>query len=98
MPDLSSLAGLMGGLGGGGGGGGGGMPDLSAMMNNPALMSMAESMMANGGLERLMSNPAMANIVRACSFPLNDGPLCLFASGNRQIECRAVVGCPICPN
>lgn len=41
MPDLSALAGLMGGMGGmGGGGGAGGMPDLAAMMRNPALMNM----------------------------------------------------------
>jgi small glutamine-rich tetratricopeptide repeat-containing protein alpha len=43
--------------------GGGGMPDLASMMNNPAMMQMAQQMMANGGLERLMSNPAVANMV-----------------------------------
>jgi small glutamine-rich tetratricopeptide repeat-containing protein alpha len=43
--------------------GGGGMPDLSGMMNNPAMMQMAQEMMANGGLERLASNPAVANMV-----------------------------------
>jgi small glutamine-rich tetratricopeptide repeat-containing protein alpha len=44
-------------------GGGGGMPDLASMMNNPAMMQMAQEMMANGGLERLASNPAVANMV-----------------------------------
>jgi small glutamine-rich tetratricopeptide repeat-containing protein alpha len=46
-----------------GGGGAGGTPDLASMMNNPAMMQMAQQMMANGGLERLMSNPAVANMV-----------------------------------
>lgn len=61
LPDLSSLAGMFG--GGGGGGGGGGMPDLAGMMNNPAVRQMAQSMMANGGMERLMQNPAIANML-----------------------------------
>ncbi|BEJ16350.1 hypothetical protein CspHIS471_0509550 [Cutaneotrichosporon sp. HIS471] len=56
MPDLSSLASMLGGAGGGAGGAGG-MPDLSEMMRNPQMMAMAQQMMANGGLERLMSNP-----------------------------------------
>lgn len=64
MPDLSSLAGM---FGGGGGGGGGGGPGLASLMQNPQLMQMAQSMMANGGLERLMQNPAVRNIVRVVS-------------------------------
>lgn len=36
------------------GGGAGGMPDLSAMMNNPMIAQMAQSMMQNGGLEQMM--------------------------------------------
>lgn len=59
MPDLASMASMF----GGGGGGGGGMPDLSSMMNNPAMMQMAQQMAANGGLEKLMSNPAVMNMV-----------------------------------
>lgn len=62
--------------GGGGGGGGGGIddvlrslgqggaPDLASMMQNPALMNMAQQMMGNGGLENLMRNPAINNMVR----------------------------------
>jgi small glutamine-rich tetratricopeptide repeat-containing protein alpha len=46
-----------------GGDGAGGMPDIAGMMNNPAMMQMAQQMMANGGLERLMSNPTVANMV-----------------------------------
>ena len=46
-----------------GGAGGSGMPDIASMMNNPAMMQMAQQMMANGGLERLMSNPTVANMV-----------------------------------
>jgi small glutamine-rich tetratricopeptide repeat-containing protein alpha len=49
--------------GAGAGAGAGGMPDLASLMNNPAMMQMAQQMMANGGLERLMSNPAVANMV-----------------------------------
>ena len=52
--------------GAGGAGGAGGMPDLAGMMNNPAMMQMAQQMMANGGLERVMSNPTVANMV-SCS-------------------------------
>lgn len=37
--------------------GAGGMPDLAGLMSNPAVMQMAQSMMANGGLEGLMNNP-----------------------------------------
>ena len=48
---------------GGAGAGAGGMPDLASMMNTPAMMQMAQQMMANGGMERLMSNPAVANMV-----------------------------------
>ncbi|KAJ2482747.1 Small glutamine-rich tetratricopeptide repeat-containing protein 2 [Coemansia sp. RSA 2320] len=36
--------------------------DFASLMNNPAMMNMAQSMMANGGLERLMSNPAVAQL------------------------------------
>lgn len=58
MPDLSSLAGLMGGLGGGGGG----MPDIASLMQNPQMMQMAQQLMANGGMERLMNNPTLRNM------------------------------------
>jgi small glutamine-rich tetratricopeptide repeat-containing protein alpha len=51
-------------LGGGAGAGGGlGGMDIAGMMQNPALMNMAQQMMANGGLENLMQNPAMGNMV-----------------------------------
>jgi hypothetical protein len=52
----------------GGMGGAGGMPDLASLMNNPMMMQMAQQMMANGGMERLMSNPNVANMVGV--FPL----------------------------
>jgi len=47
----------------GGGGAGGGMPDLAGLMNNPMMRQMAERMMGNGGLERMMQNPAVANMM-----------------------------------
>ncbi|KAB5593004.1 Hsc70 cochaperone (SGT) [Ceratobasidium theobromae] len=60
--DWSQMANLMGGMGGGAGGSGGGMPDLASMLNNPQLMAMAQQMMANGGMDRLMSNPAVRDM------------------------------------
>jgi small glutamine-rich tetratricopeptide repeat-containing protein alpha len=54
-PNLPGLADML--------GGGGGMPDLAGMMNNPMMMQMAQQLMANGGLERIMSNPAVANMM-----------------------------------
>jgi len=58
MPDLSSL------LGGQGGGGGGGMPDLSSLMNNPALMNMASQFMSNPAFSSMMQNPAVMNMAQ----------------------------------
>jgi small glutamine-rich tetratricopeptide repeat-containing protein alpha len=46
-----------------GGAGAGDMPGIASMMNNPGMMQMAQQMMANGGMERLMSNPTVANMV-----------------------------------
>ncbi|KAJ1723040.1 Small glutamine-rich tetratricopeptide repeat-containing protein 2 [Coemansia erecta] len=43
-------------------GAGAGGFDFASIMNNPALMSMAQNMMANGGLDRLMSNPAISQM------------------------------------
>ncbi|KAG0216146.1 hypothetical protein BGX33_000410 [Mortierella sp. NVP41] len=54
FPDLSAL----------GGGGAGGMPDLASLMNNPALMNMAQQMMQSGALNSLMSNPAMQQMAQ----------------------------------
>lgn len=45
------------------GGGGGGMPDIASLMNNPQLMAMAQQMAANGGLDSLMRNPSVADMV-----------------------------------
>ena len=42
---------------------GGGASDLASFMNNPMMMQMAQQLMQNGGLERLMSNPTVANMV-----------------------------------
>lgn len=53
------LADLLGSMGGGGGG----MPDIASLMQNPMLMQMAQQVMANGGLERMMQNPALANMM-----------------------------------
>jgi len=61
---MGGLADMLAGMGGGAGGAGGpaGMPDLGSLMNNPMMMQMAQQMMANGGLERLMQNPAVAGM------------------------------------
>lgn len=43
-------------------GGAGGMPDLGALLNNPALMNMAQQMMQSGALDNLMNNPNIARM------------------------------------
>ncbi|KAF9930037.1 hypothetical protein FBU30_000950 [Linnemannia zychae] len=53
FPDLGAL-----------GGGAGGMPDLASLMNNPALMNMAQQMMQSGAFNQLMSNPAMQQMAQ----------------------------------
>ncbi|KAF7340028.1 Hsc70 cochaperone [Mycena venus] len=74
IPDTGSTpsprgGGAPGGMGGmadllaGMGGGGGGMPDIASLMQNPQMMAMAQQMMANGGLDGLMRNPAVANMM-----------------------------------
>lgn len=61
---MGGMADMLRNMGGGGGGGGGGMPDLASLMGNPQIMTMAQQLAANGGLERLMQNPALADMVR----------------------------------
>lgn len=64
---------MFGNMGGAGAGrpGAGGMPDLANLMNNPMMMQMAQQLMANGGLERLMSNPALGNMVRVFPYRIS---------------------------
>ena len=59
--DFGAMADMMRNMGGGPDAGGAG--GLAAMMNNPMMMQMAQQMMGNGGMERLMQNPAIANMV-----------------------------------
>jgi tetratricopeptide (TPR) repeat protein len=40
-------------------GGAGGMPDLAGLLNNPAMMSMAQQMMQSGAFNDIMQNPEM---------------------------------------
>jgi small glutamine-rich tetratricopeptide repeat-containing protein alpha len=40
-------------------GGVGGMPDLGSLLNNPAMMNMAQQMMQSGAFNDLMQNPEM---------------------------------------
>lgn len=56
-PESSGAAGGMPNLGGAGG-----MPDLGSLLNNPALMNMAQQMMQSGALDNLMSNPNIARM------------------------------------
>ncbi|KAF9163389.1 hypothetical protein DFQ27_002916 [Actinomortierella ambigua] len=49
---------------GGLGGGAGGMPDLAGLMNNPALMNVAQQMMQSGAFNQLLSNPAMQQMAQ----------------------------------
>ncbi|CAO3691886.1 unnamed protein product [Umbelopsis ramanniana] len=51
--------------GGAGGGFPGGMPDLAGLLNNPAMMNMAQQMMQSGAFNDLMQNPEMmSNMAR----------------------------------
>mmetsp|Transcript_23876 Transcript_23876/g.29265 ORF Transcript_23876/g.29265 Transcript_23876/m.29265 type:complete len:390 (+) Transcript_23876:261-1430(+) len=64
MEQMNAMREQMGGGGGGGGGGGaGGMPDIASMMNNPAMMNMAQSMMQNPAMmnmaQQMMQDPNM---------------------------------------
>ena len=61
MPDLAGLASMLG--GGGGGGGGGGMPDLSSIMQNPMMRSMAQNLMSNPDMmNNIMNNAQLRNM------------------------------------
>jgi len=40
-------------------GGAGGMPDLSSLLNNPAMMNMAQQMMQSGAFNEMLQNPEM---------------------------------------
>ncbi|EPY52792.1 SGT2 family TPR repeat protein [Schizosaccharomyces cryophilus OY26] len=51
MPDLGSMF-------------SGGMPDLGSLMNNPAIMNMAQNMMQSGALNNMMNDPNIANMAR----------------------------------
>ncbi|KAI8144361.1 hypothetical protein BJV82DRAFT_607134 [Fennellomyces sp. T-0311] len=46
------------------GAGAGGMPDLGSLLNNPALMNMAQQMMQSGALDQLMNNPNLARMAQ----------------------------------
>jgi small glutamine-rich tetratricopeptide repeat-containing protein alpha len=67
-PGLGNVSDMLRGFGGGGapGGGGpgaGGMPDMANLMNNPMMAQMAQQMMGDGGMARLMQNPSVLNMV-----------------------------------
>lgn len=64
---MAGMADMLRGMGGGAGGGAGGMPDIASLLNNPMMMQMAQQMMANGGMESLMQNPSVRNMVRPFS-------------------------------
>ncbi|KAI7902452.1 uncharacterized protein BX663DRAFT_75858 [Cokeromyces recurvatus] len=44
--------------------GAGGMPDLGSLLNNPALMNMAQQMMQSGALDNLMNNPEISRMAQ----------------------------------
>lgn len=75
--DVGGMADMFRSMGGGGGAGGGGMPDLASLMGNPQIMSMAQQLAANGGLERMMQNPALADMVP--TFTLRCGYLVMIS-------------------
>ena len=38
--------------------------DLASLMSNPAIMQMAQQMMSGGGMEAMMQNPMIQQMVR----------------------------------
>lgn len=60
---LGGMAEMLRGMSGGGPGEGEGDSNIPSFMNNPMMMQMAQQLMANGGMERLMQNPSVANMV-----------------------------------
>jgi small glutamine-rich tetratricopeptide repeat-containing protein alpha len=83
---LGGLADTLRNMGGGDAGGAGGMPDIASLMNNPAMMQMAQQMMANGGMDRLMSNPTVANMVSCIKSILSYGVALLILSVLYQMD------------
>jgi tetratricopeptide (TPR) repeat protein len=41
-----------------------GLPDISSLLNNPALLNMAQSMMSQPGFSEMLNNPAMLNMAQ----------------------------------
>lgn len=60
--DFGGMADMLRGMTGGGSEGGGN-PDLAGLLNNPMMKQMAQQMMANGGIEKMMQNPKVAEMV-----------------------------------
>ncbi|OMJ17475.1 Small glutamine-rich tetratricopeptide repeat-containing protein 2 [Smittium culicis] len=44
---------------------GSGMPDLSALLSNPALASMAQNLMGSGAMDQILKNPEMAKMAES---------------------------------
>ena len=86
LGNLGGISDILQGMGMGGPGGGG-MPDIASMMRNPQLMAMA----ANGGLESLMQNPAVANMVCSESFDYTLSMMTHFLlDGSRPVRRHAL--------
>lgn len=90
LGNLGGISDILQGMGMGGPGGGG-MPDIASMMRNPQLMAMAQQMAANGGLESLMQNPAVANMVCSESFDYTLSMMTHFLlDGSRPVRRHAL--------
>ncbi|PVU95412.1 hypothetical protein BB561_001827 [Smittium simulii] len=50
------------GMNSGGPGGAASMPDLSSLLNNPALASMAQNLMSSGAMDQMLKNPEIAKM------------------------------------
>jgi len=53
------------GAGAGGAEGNAGMPDVSQLLNNPALLNMAQNVMSQPGFSDMLNNPAMMNMAQS---------------------------------
>ncbi|PVU84679.1 hypothetical protein BB559_007152 [Furculomyces boomerangus] len=49
----------------GAGAGAGGMPDLSSLLNNPALASMAQNLMKSGAMDQILKNPEISKMAES---------------------------------
>lgn len=78
------------------------MPDMSALLNNPAMMNMARQLMSDPNIQNMMSqmmtgilggggaNAGVSNLIEAGQ------QVCLLFGGKRTFEIQKAQHCSIC--